>query len=631
VDGIVLDTAHYFSIHHNLVDSWDHSNVQLSRADHNDIYNNKVTNDEKFGGRFIDPGGVNEGSDYNKVYYNYVVYTGDGSQIASGDNNVIYANVWDGACTENDSPLCDFKLSYVPGLMHFGGITTSAGVQNNYFVNNVMYMDSNPSGPIPGYCFSFYSHPGDTYIVDNNHIENNICWYDRPDDDRAVFIQITDNPNYGTQIFRNNMFYWTGGAPAIYNYDGEISISSWNADETNIVDNNLNDDPEWTDAANGDFTLQGTSHCIDSGYDVGVDYANVLHPNSALPLSDVTTANQDNYGSDWEIGAYVFTGGTPTYECSDGSDNDGDGDTDYPSDSGCASDTDDDETDCGDGVCEGGETFSICSSDCSSPQQNPIAHYKFDEGLGTIATDSEGDNDGIINGATWTTGKFEGALDFDGIEDSVSIANFGDIFSQGGTVSVWINMASFGSYNSSYLLSQFDGQGWIFFVVDSFRDRSLVFRRDFDSSNGFWASDNVLNVGEWVHVAVTYDGSSVGNDPVLYVNGQAQVLSDDNNPVGSPISLSSDLVIGRHLVDDDRFFDGAMDDVRIYNRVLNSTEIFDLFNSSGSSSSCSSGADGDSDDVVSISELINFISDWKNGIRTINELISGISEWKSGC
>jgi len=55
------------------------------------------------------------------------------------------------------------------------------------------------------------------------------------------------------------------------------------------------------------------------------------------------------------------TGGTP--ECSDGSDNDGDGNVDLV-DSGCVDSSDTDETNCGDNICEGGENSETCSADC---------------------------------------------------------------------------------------------------------------------------------------------------------------------------------------------------------------------------------------------------------------------------
>ncbi|MBR9678646.1 MAG: hypothetical protein GON13_00065 [Nanoarchaeota archaeon] len=53
-------------------------------------------------------------------------------------------------------------------------------------------------------------------------------------------------------------------------------------------------------------------------------------------------------------------------ECRDKLDNDGDGYIDLL-DGGCDNKFDNDETDCGDGVCEGGETSISCSQDCGQP------------------------------------------------------------------------------------------------------------------------------------------------------------------------------------------------------------------------------------------------------------------------
>ncbi len=56
----------------------------------------------------------------------------------------------------------------------------------------------------------------------------------------------------------------------------------------------------------------------------------------------------------------------PTIECDDGLDNDGDNNIDM-ADTGCSSPSDNDETDCGDGVCEGPETQGNCPADCGEP------------------------------------------------------------------------------------------------------------------------------------------------------------------------------------------------------------------------------------------------------------------------
>lgn len=59
----------------------------------------------------------------------------------------------------------------------------------------------------------------------------------------------------------------------------------------------------------------------------------------------------------------VAMGGVTKPECNDRKDNDGDGKIDLQ-DAGCANRGDNDETNCGDGVCEGGETSSSCPADC---------------------------------------------------------------------------------------------------------------------------------------------------------------------------------------------------------------------------------------------------------------------------
>src|SRR5262249_39277761 len=51
-----------------------------------------------------------------------------------------------------------------------------------------------------------------------------------------------------------------------------------------------------------------------------------------------------------------------------------------------------------------------------------VAAYAFNEGSGNTVADYSGNgNDGTISGATWTTGKYDSALSFDGVSSVVTI------------------------------------------------------------------------------------------------------------------------------------------------------------------------------------------------------------------
>ncbi|NIO44752.1 MAG: hypothetical protein GTN36_04325 [Candidatus Aenigmarchaeota archaeon] len=78
-------------------------------------------------------------------------------------------------------------------------------------------------------------------------------------------------------------------------------------------------------------------------------------------------------------------------ECRDEIDNDGDGNIDWPNDTGCDSKNDNDETDCGDGVCEGGETSETCPEDCGEPDSCSDTDFGFAPTVkGTVSGYSEG-------------------------------------------------------------------------------------------------------------------------------------------------------------------------------------------------------------------------------------------------
>ncbi len=86
---------------------------------------------------------------------------------------------------------------------------------------------------------------------------------------------------------------------------------------------------------------------------------------------------------------------------------------------------------------------------------------------------------------------------------------------------------------------------------------------------------NSILLGEWTHVAVTYDGQSAFT---VYLNGQAQELTQSATPSGALVDNSgSDFVIGNTCEPDSMMivpsYSGAIDELRVWNDVRTASEV----------------------------------------------------------
>jgi hypothetical protein len=192
----------------------------------------------------------------------------------------------------------------------------------------------------------------------------------------------------------------------------------------------------------------------------------------------------------------------------------------------------------------------------------PIGLWKLDEGSGTIAGDSSGNgNHGTIYGsATWTTGKSGNALDFDGVDDYVDV---GDIdLTDAFTISAWINISSIDKnmiVGKSYSTYQF-------YAKPTGR---IVFQRNSSTPINFNAG---IVTDTWYHVAVTFN-TTYGT--VLYLDGSVVDTDSDTSITNENNVITK---IGANSWTAHNFFNGTIDDVRIYNRVLSASEVLDLYN-----------------------------------------------------
>ena len=201
--------------------------------------------------------------------------------------------------------------------------------------------------------------------------------------------------------------------------------------------------------------------------------------------------------------------------------------------------------------------------------QTPVAYYPFS---GSAKDESSFGNNGAVNGANLAQDRFgwaNNAFDFDGVQGGITAGNADQLNSDYATISFWIKPSSFPAQGEVYLLSN---GGWQERWKISLPSHGKpVFTTH---SNGACCSDmdsgTPLTVGTWTHVAMVHDGSK----DIIYFNG---VKVNEKNVSGALDPTVHPLGIGYDPIDKNFFFDGAMDEVMIFDVALGAADISALY------------------------------------------------------
>jgi hypothetical protein len=205
-----------------------------------------------------------------------------------------------------------------------------------------------------------------------------------------------------------------------------------------------------------------------------------------------------------------------------------------------------------------------------------VAWWKLDDGSGNTAVDSSGNGlaGSVVGNPNWTAGIVGGALKFDGDGDYVDIGKDPKFnITNQITVAAWIKVDAFDKEwqtiiskgDSSWRLQRNWDKGTL-----EFGSTGLVVPGN--RWGGIYGKVNV-NDGQWHHAAGTYDGSKLN----LYVDGSLDVSAD----VKGAINVNDQpVLIGENAEKPKRFWNGLIDDVRVYNYGLNAEEIAEIFKGS---------------------------------------------------
>ena len=208
------------------------------------------------------------------------------------------------------------------------------------------------------------------------------------------------------------------------------------------------------------------------------------------------------------------------------------------------------------------------------PSSSLVGAYSFDAGTGSTLTDASGlGNTGAISGATWTAaGRNGGALSFDGVDDLVTVADAGSLdLTTGMTLEAWVRPTAGGSWRTVVTKEQVGNLVYGLFSSSDSGQPSGIVSIGSSPIQDIVRGTSALGLSSWTHLATTYDGAVLR----LFVNG-TQVGSA--NVTGAYPNSAGPLQIGGNRVWPE-WFQGQIDDLRVYNRALSAAELQSDMNS----------------------------------------------------
>jgi len=212
---------------------------------------------------------------------------------------------------------------------------------------------------------------------------------------------------------------------------------------------------------------------------------------------------------------------------------------------------------------------------------NLSAYWSFNEGSGIIAADSSNNSrNGILNNTLWTTEGIIGtATSYDGINTYINVSKKivyerTDSFS----LSFWMNTSVDGNLQTVFFAGSAGGfdTGW---HVRLDGTDKLEFHMNGAVDSFSVETTNVIGSNNrWKHVVIVYNGSSQAAQVLFYINGSVVAKTGIGSVTSSLVSGSNKNVIGAKHEGLSVPFNGSLDEIALFQRVLNTSEVAELYN-----------------------------------------------------
>jgi prepilin-type N-terminal cleavage/methylation domain-containing protein len=212
---------------------------------------------------------------------------------------------------------------------------------------------------------------------------------------------------------------------------------------------------------------------------------------------------------------------------------------------------------------------------------NRASEWRFDEGIGTSTADLIGANAGILTGGpSWKSGAdcvSGGCLNFDGNNDYIDAgSDVSLILASGGTIETWVNIRQLASSWGNVVLMKGDGSSWanLHYVLleDTGGDKIVFSVSDGTTYTGSGGPKTpTLTTNTWYYITATWNSTQ----KCIYLNG---ALSQCVNSTVMPKDTmdSCHVNIGRSYPGS-YYFNGFIDDTRVYNSALTASAVRDRY------------------------------------------------------
>lgn len=204
--------------------------------------------------------------------------------------------------------------------------------------------------------------------------------------------------------------------------------------------------------------------------------------------------------------------------------------------------------------------------------KNVVGYWHLDEGTSTLAYDASGNaNTGTLtNSPTWQSGsncKAGSCLSFTSASSQyVSLSSGFANFTGGITIEVWAYPTGVGSWQRFIDLGNGSASDNILFARNASTDYLTYEVYSAGSSGGKVNATGAISLNQWQHFAATEDSS--GN-VILYKNG-AQIQTG-TTAVPRNLTRSNNYIAKSNWAD--AYYQGSIDEIRVWDRVLTASEI----------------------------------------------------------